>query len=92
MSAACCCTCGALTQAGRGLAYMAAAELDIARRSGDAAAMRRVDLLTPIVKGWCTDLGNEVASLGVQVHGGMGFIEETGRRPAFPGCAHHAYL
>ena len=73
----------ALTQAGRGLAYMAAAELDIARRSGDAAAMRRVDLLTPIVKGWCTDLGNEVASLGVQVHGGMGFIEETGAAQHF---------
>ena len=38
----------------------------------------RVDLLTPIVKAWCTDLGVEIASLGVQVHGGMGFIEETG--------------
>ena len=37
-----------------------------------------VDILTPVVKAWCTDLGVEVASLGVQVHGGMGFIEETG--------------
>ena len=36
------------------------------------------DLLTPISKGWCTDVGSEVASLGIQVHGGMGFIEETG--------------
>ena len=36
------------------------------------------DLLTPIAKGWCTDIGSEVASLGIQVHGGMGFIEETG--------------
>ena len=34
--------------------------------------------MTPIIKGWCTEIGNEVASLGVQVHGGMGFIEETG--------------
>ncbi|HEX7967518.1 MAG TPA: acyl-CoA dehydrogenase, partial [Stellaceae bacterium] len=38
----------------------------------------RVDLLIPIVKAWFTDLGNEIASTGVQVHGGMGFIEETG--------------
>ena len=37
-----------------------------------------VDLLTPVVKGWCTEQAVEVASLGVQVHGGMGFIEETG--------------
>ncbi|MBV9911990.1 MAG: acyl-CoA dehydrogenase, partial [Sinobacteraceae bacterium] len=43
-----------------------------------AAAQARADLLIPIVKGWCTEKGNEVASLGVQVHGGMGFIEETG--------------
>ena len=44
-----------------------------ARRAAD-----RVALLTPIVKAWCTDLGSEIASLGVQVHGGMGYIEETG--------------
>jgi hypothetical protein len=43
-----------------------------------AAALARGELLTPIVKGWCTEVGNEVASIGVQVHGGMGFIEETG--------------
>ncbi|HUE31275.1 MAG TPA: acyl-CoA dehydrogenase C-terminal domain-containing protein, partial [Verrucomicrobiae bacterium] len=42
------------------------------------AAQARGELLTPIVKGWCTEIGNEVAGLGVQVHGGMGFIEETG--------------
>src|SRR4030088_3844480 len=42
------------------------------------AAAGRGELLTPIVKGWCTEIGNEVAALGVQVHGGMGFIEETG--------------
>src|SRR4029077_615391 len=43
-----------------------------------ARAGARGELLTPIVKGWCTEIGNEVASIGVQVHGGMGFIEETG--------------
>ena len=49
------------------------------RRSASAARIRRcVDLLIPIVKGWCTEQGIEIASLGVQVHGGMGFIEETG--------------
>jgi alkylation response protein AidB-like acyl-CoA dehydrogenase len=71
-----------LTEAGRALTYYAASHLDIARRSTDeaerAAAQARVDLLTPIVKAWCTDIGCEVASLGIQVHGGMGFIEETG--------------
>ena len=46
--------------------------------SADGAARRCVDLLIPLVKGWCTEIGIEVASLGVQVHGGMGFIEETG--------------
>ena len=48
----------------------------------DAAARVRnqelADLLTPISKGWCTDVGSDVASLAIQVHGGMGFIEETG--------------
>ncbi len=67
----------ALTEAGRALAYEAASYLDRAR-AGDAAAQARVDLLTPVVKAWCTDLAQEVTSLGVQVHGGMGFIEETG--------------
>ena len=41
-------------------------------------AQRRADLLIPVVKAWCTDLGVEIASTGVQVHGGMGYIEETG--------------
>lgn len=67
----------ALTKAGRALAYEAAYYLDKAG-NGDAPAQARVDLLTPIVKAWCTDNAVEVASLGVQVHGGMGFIEETG--------------
>jgi alkylation response protein AidB-like acyl-CoA dehydrogenase len=71
-----------LTESARALTYYAASQLDIARHATDeaerSAAQARVDLLTPIVKGWGTDIGNEVASLGVQVHGGMGFIEETG--------------
>ena len=72
----------ARTEASRALAYHAAACLDRARRSPDAAArerwQRQADLLIPVVKAWCTDGGVEVASLGVQVHGGTGFIEETG--------------
>jgi alkylation response protein AidB-like acyl-CoA dehydrogenase len=69
-------------EAMRGLGYFTAAAIDSALRHPDAAARRReqdrADLLIPIVKAWFTDLGNEIASLGVQVHGGMGFIEETG--------------
>ena len=48
------------------------------QRCGDREAGLRADVLTPLVKAWCTDMGCEVASLGIQVHGGMGFIEETG--------------
>ena len=66
-----------LTLAGRGMAYEAAFFLDKAKM-GDKAAQARVDLMTPVVKSWCTDNAVEVASLGVQIHGGMGFIEETG--------------
>jgi alkylation response protein AidB-like acyl-CoA dehydrogenase len=70
------------TEAMRALAYVASAALDKARRHPDRTEQRRnqalVDLLTPIVKGWCTELGVEVASTGVQVHGGMGFVEEGG--------------
>ncbi|HEY5723746.1 MAG TPA: acyl-CoA dehydrogenase [Allosphingosinicella sp.] len=67
----------ALTQAARALTYYAAGQTD--RGSvGDGAARARADLLTPLVKAYGTDVGVEVASLGVQVHGGMGFIEETG--------------
>ncbi len=58
-------------QAGRAICYACAVSAD----AGDKA---REDLLTPIAKAWCTDLGVEVASLGVQIHGGMGFIEEGG--------------
>ena len=75
-------TMKSLTQAARGLAYTAAATLDVAHSAdGDdeqrTAAARRVDLLTPIVKAWCSDVGVEVASLGVQVHGGMGYVDDA---------------
>lgn len=70
------------TEAMRALAYVCASAYDIAANASDkdtaAFANRRGDLLTPIVKGWCTETGIEMASLGVQIHGGMGFVEETG--------------
>ncbi len=61
----------ALTKAGRAMAYEAALYLDQRKKE-------YVDLMTPIVKSWCTDMAQEVTYLGVQVHGGMGFVEETG--------------
>ncbi len=72
----------AQTQAARALVYYAFGQLDRAH-AGDAAAKARVELLTPLAKAHGTDLGNEVASLGVQVHGGMGYIEETGAAQHF---------
>ncbi len=66
------------TQAMRALAYVAAAEIDLAEQSQSAEHQARVELLTPIVKGWMTEFAQELTSLNVQVHGGMGFIEETG--------------
>ncbi|MFQ5773980.1 MAG: acyl-CoA dehydrogenase [Kiloniellaceae bacterium] len=75
-------TMKAANEAMRALAYTAAAALDRAKRHPDAGvraqAQARADLLIPVVKAWLTDCGCEVASLGVQVHGGMGFIEEAG--------------
>lgn len=76
-------TMKAYCEAGRALAYHTVAGIDIASRHPDAVEQERaqiylVELLTPVVKAWCTDIGVEVASLGLQVHGGMGFIEETG--------------
>ena len=59
------------------LAYEAASYLDKARK-GDKAAQARVDFLTPVVKAWCTDMAQAVTYEAVQIHGGMGFIEETG--------------
>lgn len=67
----------AQTQAIRALVYAAGAEVTRAAQ-GVAGAQARLDLLTPLAKAHGTDVGCEVASLGVQVHGGMGFIEETG--------------
>ncbi len=70
------------TEAMRALAYFAAATLDKSKHHPDEKERRRnqalLDLLTPVVKGWCTEQGVEIASTGIQVHGGMGFIEETG--------------
>ncbi|MBV9861262.1 MAG: acyl-CoA dehydrogenase [Alphaproteobacteria bacterium] len=72
----------AAAEASRALAYYAAATIDQARHAPDQGtridAQRRADLLIPVVKAWCTDLGVETASTGIQVHGGMGYIEETG--------------
>jgi hypothetical protein len=69
-------------EAMRALGYYTAAGIDGALKHPDKDTARktqdRVDLLIPIVKAWFTDLGNEIASVGVQIHGGMGFIEETG--------------
>ena len=67
----------ALTQAARALVYSAAGFVDRAHAGVDGAKAR-VDLLTPLAKAYGTDIGCEVASLGVQIHGGMGFVEETG--------------
>jgi len=70
------------TEAMRALAYVVAAAMDAAALHPDAKTRQQnqafVDMMIPVVKGWSTETGIEVASLGVQVHGGMGFIEETG--------------
>jgi 3-(methylthio)propanoyl-CoA dehydrogenase len=72
----------ARTEAMRALYAFAALELDRGHREADQAAREaalvRAELLTPIVKGWCTETALDVCSTGVQVHGGMGYIEETG--------------
>ena len=69
-------------EAARALCLDTAVAADTARTATDdaiqARARRREELLTPIAKAWSTDMGVEVASMGVQVHGGMGFVEETG--------------
>ena len=75
-------TMRALTRAARNICYATAIALDRAKRGKDDAARKagndRAALLTPVAKAFSTDIGTEVASLGVQVHGGMGYIEETG--------------
>jgi 3-(methylthio)propanoyl-CoA dehydrogenase len=66
----------------RAVIYDTAALLDVAKSHTDEAtrisAQARVNLMTPVVKGWCTDLGTELTSMALQIHGGVGYIEETG--------------
>src|SRR5262249_41912577 len=75
-------TMRALTNAASAICYATAVALDRAHRATDEKARRaahdRASLLTPVAKAFGTDIGTEVASLGIQVHGGMGYIEETG--------------
>jgi alkylation response protein AidB-like acyl-CoA dehydrogenase len=75
-------TMRAYTEAIRAVAYVTAAALDNGHAHPDETARKRhqafADFMIPIVKGWSTEIAQEVTSLGVQVHGGMGFIEETG--------------
>jgi alkylation response protein AidB-like acyl-CoA dehydrogenase len=70
------------TDAARALTLYGAMQLDRARYDRDeslrAAAQKRGDLLIPIIKGWSTELGTSLTSIGVQVHGGVGVVEETG--------------
>ena len=74
-------TMRALNEAMRALSYAEAVTMDLAH-AGPAEArdanQRRIDLMIPVIKGWLTELGMEITSLGVQVHGGMGYVEETG--------------
>ena len=71
-------TMRSLTDAARAICYENGVLNDLAHAAGDADAKAKNDLLTPISKAFSTDIANEVAALGVQIHGGMGFIEETG--------------
>jgi alkylation response protein AidB-like acyl-CoA dehydrogenase len=75
-------TMKAQIEAMRSVAYVTAAEFDFAHRLADAAGrarhQARLELLTPVVKGWCTETGQYLTSVALQVHGGMGYIEETG--------------
>jgi alkylation response protein AidB-like acyl-CoA dehydrogenase len=71
-----------LTEAGRALSFYTIAAEDRSHHCVDPDSQqhnqRLVEILTPLVKGWCTEVSMEITSLGVQVHGGMGFVEETG--------------
>ncbi|MDP5071199.1 MAG: acyl-CoA dehydrogenase family protein, partial [Congregibacter sp.] len=74
-------TMKALTEAMRALAFSEAVTMDLAHYGADAdrpAAQARIDLMIPVIKGWMTEVGVELTSLGIQVHGGMGYVEETG--------------
>ena len=72
----------ALTEASRAISYVAAAAMDHAHNNPDADTAKRyktrMDVLTPIVKAWSTEIVNEITSLAIQVYGGMGFVEESG--------------
>ncbi|KAK0340274.1 hypothetical protein LTR94_031207, partial [Friedmanniomyces endolithicus] len=72
----------AQTMAARALVYYACGMVDRAGL-GDAKAKERLEIMTPLAKAHATDIGNEVASIGVQVHGGMGYVEETGAAQFF---------
>jgi len=75
------------TEAMRALSYWVAGHMDRASHHPDMALREQsqafVDLLTPVVKGWCTESGVEIASTGIQIHGGVGFVEETGAAQYF---------
>jgi acyl-CoA dehydrogenase len=75
-------TMKAMTAAARAICFMTAHAIDLSHRAEDKEERRtaaaRASLLTPVAKAFSTDIGNEIASLGIQVHGGVGFIEETG--------------
>jgi hypothetical protein len=70
------------TEAMRALLYWTAAQMDHAQRNPDPVmrqtAQATVDFMIPVVKGWCTESSIEIASTGIQIHGGVGFVEETG--------------
>lgn len=80
-------TMKAQVEAMRAVAYTTARSIDFAHRHPDAAVQAyhqaRLELLTPVIKGWSTELSIELTSLGVQVHGGMGYVEETGASQYF---------
>ena len=80
-------TMKAMTAAARAICFMTADSIDRSRREKDSSARElaglRASLLTPVAKAFSTDIGSEVASLGIQVHGGMGYIEETGAAQFF---------
>ena len=71
-------TMRACNEAMRAFALTEAVTMDRAHHARDSEAQARIDLMIPVIKGWLTELGEDLASIGVQVHGGMGFVEETG--------------
>ena len=86
-------TMRAYTEAMRAVGYVTAAAIDNARHAPEASTRAQhqafVDLMIPIVKGWCTETAQDVTSLGVQVHGGMGYHRGDGRGAALPRRADH---